>query len=91
MPTLPRAARLLIAALSLLALLSACSDAPQPTTETPRPTATVRPIIKPTNTATVATFQIQGAPTPATCQFTYTEAAAANAAPVISPAVTTGC
>jgi len=44
-----------------------------------------------TNTATVATFQIQGAPTPATCQFTYTEAAAANAAPVISPAVTTGC
>ena len=65
MPTLPRAARLLIAALSLLALLSACSDAPQPTTETPRPTATVRPIIKPTNTATVAPIKptIPGTPT----------------------------
>ncbi len=44
-----------------------------------------------TNTATVATFQIQGAPAPATCQFTYTEAAAINTAPVIAPAVTTGC
>ena len=42
-------------------------------------------------TATVATFQIQGAPTPANCQFTYTQAAAANTAPVITPAVTTGC
>lgn len=39
---------------------------------------------------TIATFQIQGAPTPGSCQFTYTEAAA-NAAPVISAAVTTGC
>jgi MSHA pilin protein MshA len=44
-----------------------------------------------TSTATVATFQIQGAPTPANCQFTYTEAAAVNTAPVIAPAVTTGC
>ena len=46
-----------------------------------------------TSTGTVATFQIQGAPTPATCQFTYTEAAA-GAAPVISaitPATTAGC
>jgi MSHA pilin protein MshA len=46
-----------------------------------------------TSTATVATFQIQGAPTPATCQFTYTEAAA-GASPVISaitPATTAGC
>jgi MSHA pilin protein MshA len=41
-------------------------------------------------TATVATFQIQGATTPATCQFTYTEPAA-NAAPVISAVVTAGC
>lgn len=53
MPTLSRATRLLIAVLSLLALLSACSDTPQPT-EALRPTATVRPIIKPTDTATVA-------------------------------------
>lgn len=44
-----------------------------------------------TATATIATFQIQGAPTPANCQFTYTQAAAANTAPVITPAVTTGC
>jgi len=44
-----------------------------------------------TATANVATFQIQGAPAPATCQFTYTEAAAANTAPTITPAVTTGC
>lgn len=43
-----------------------------------------------TNTATIATFQIQGAPTPATCQFTYTEPAA-NASPTITAAVTTGC
>ncbi len=40
---------------------------------------------------TTATFQIQGAPTPGSCQFTYTQAAAANTAPVIAPAVTTGC
>jgi MSHA pilin protein MshA len=44
-----------------------------------------------TETGTVATFQIQGAPTPANCQFTYTEPAAANTSPVIAPAVTTGC
>lgn len=42
-------------------------------------------------TATVATFQIQGATAPATCQFTYTEAVVANSAPVIAPVVTTGC
>lgn len=44
--------------------------------------------------ATVATFQIQGAPIPATCQFTYTEPAALGAAPVISAitaATTAGC
>lgn len=39
----------------------------------------------------VTTFQILGAPTPATCQFTYTQPAAANTAPVISAATTTGC
>lgn len=44
-----------------------------------------------TSTGTVATFQIQGAPTPASCQFTFTEPAAANTSPVITPAVTTGC
>lgn len=44
-----------------------------------------------TATGTQATFQIQGATTPANCQFTYTEPAAANAAPVITAVVTTGC
>jgi len=44
-----------------------------------------------TATATAATFQIQGATTPATCQFTYTEPTVAGAAPVISPVTTTGC
>jgi MSHA pilin protein MshA len=43
------------------------------------------------STGSVATIQIQGATTPASCQFTYVEPAAANAAPVISPVVTTGC
>jgi MSHA pilin protein MshA len=36
-----------------------------------------------TGTATAQTFQIAGAPTPATCFFTYTEPTAAGAAPVI--------
>ena len=44
-----------------------------------------------TETGTVATFQIQGAPTPANCQFTYTEPATANTSPIITPAVTSGC
>lgn len=44
-----------------------------------------------TSTGTIATFQIQGATTPATCQFTYTEPTALNAAPVISAATSTGC
>lgn len=44
-----------------------------------------------TATGTVATFQIQGATTPANCQFTYTEPAAANSAPVISAITTAGC
>ena len=43
-----------------------------------------------TSTVTVATFQIQGAPTIGSCQFTYTEAPA-NGAPTISAAVTIGC
>jgi MSHA pilin protein MshA len=38
-----------------------------------------------------ATFQIQGAPTPGTCQFTYAAPTAANAAPVISAVLTAGC
>lgn len=42
-------------------------------------------------TASVATFQIQGAPDTTNCQFTYTEPTVANSAPVISPALTTGC
>jgi MSHA pilin protein MshA len=33
---------------------------------------------------------VQGATTPASCQFTYTEAVA-NAAPVISALTTSGC
>jgi MSHA pilin protein MshA len=42
-------------------------------------------------TATVQTFQIAGAPTPATCVFTYTEPLAAGAAPVVSAVTITGC
>jgi MSHA pilin protein MshA len=38
-----------------------------------------------------AIFQIQGAPAPATCQFTYAAPIAANTAPVISVLTTTGC
>jgi MSHA pilin protein MshA len=41
--------------------------------------------------ATVATFQVLGGTDPATCSFTYTEAAAANSAPTISGVTTTGC
>lgn len=41
--------------------------------------------------AALTTFQIQGAPAPATCQFTYQAPAAANGAPTISVATTTGC
>ncbi len=44
-----------------------------------------------TATATVAAFQIQGATTPATCQFTYTEPIAPNTAPTISVVNTAGC
>jgi MSHA pilin protein MshA len=44
-----------------------------------------------TSTGTMATFQVLGAPTPANCQFTYTEPLAVNAAPIISSVVTTGC
>jgi MSHA pilin protein MshA len=39
---------------------------------------------------TVLTLQIVGAPTPANCQFTYTQAAA-NAAALVSAVTTTGC
>lgn len=38
-----------------------------------------------------AAFQIQGAPTPASCQFTYQAPTAINTAPVISAATVTGC
>lgn len=44
-----------------------------------------------TGTATVQTFQIVGATTPANCSFTYTEPAAAGAAAVVSAVTTTGC
>ena len=44
-----------------------------------------------TGTATVQTFQITGAATPANCSFTYTEPVAAGAAPVVSAVVVTGC
>lgn len=44
-----------------------------------------------TATANVATFGVVGAANPAQCFFTYTEATAANAAPVISAVTTTGC
>jgi MSHA pilin protein MshA len=42
------------------------------------------------NAGTVATFGVVGATTPATCVFTYTEAAV-NAAPTISPLNPAGC
>lgn len=38
-----------------------------------------------------ATFQMTGAPTPATCVFTYAAPTVANTAPVISAVTTTGC
>lgn len=44
-----------------------------------------------TGTATVQTFQVVGATTPANCSFTYTEPGAAGAAAVISSVITTGC
>ena len=40
---------------------------------------------------TVTTFQVQGAPDAANCQFTYTQAASAAIPAVISAAITTGC
>lgn len=42
------------------------------------------------NSGTATTFQIQGAPDPATCQFVYTSAIA-GAAPGISAIINTGC
>jgi MSHA pilin protein MshA len=39
----------------------------------------------------VTTFQIQGAPTPGTCQFTYSQPTVANGAPTVSVVTTTGC
>lgn len=44
-----------------------------------------------TGTATVQTFQITGSTTPANCSFTYTEPAAAGAAPTVSAVTITGC
>lgn len=43
------------------------------------------------SSATIATFQVIGGTDPATCSFTYTEAATANSAPTISGVTTTGC
>ena len=43
------------------------------------------------STGTMASFQVLGAPVPANCQFTYAEPVAANAAPMISSVITTGC
>lgn len=43
-----------------------------------------------TGAANVQTVQLQSAPTPASCQFTYTQAAA-NAAATVSAVTTTGC
>lgn len=40
---------------------------------------------------TTATFGVVGAPTAATCVFTYTEPAAVNNGPVITATTTTGC
>lgn len=37
------------------------------------------------------TVRVTGAPTPASCQFTYTAATALNTAPTLSAAVTSGC
>ncbi len=42
-------------------------------------------------TGTTGAIQTLGAPTVANCQFTYTQSAAANTAPTITPSVTTGC
>jgi MSHA pilin protein MshA len=40
---------------------------------------------------TTATVSVTGGPTPANCSFTYTEAANATSAPVISGVTVTGC
>ena len=40
---------------------------------------------------TMLVIQIANAPTPATCAFSYTSAAAANTPPIVAPVVTTGC
>lgn len=44
-----------------------------------------------TSAGGVTTVQVAGSTTPASCQFTYTQSAAAGAAPLISAVVTTGC
>lgn len=43
------------------------------------------------STPTVATFQVVGGSDAANCSFTYSQATAANTAPVISGVTTTGC
>lgn len=43
------------------------------------------------NSGNDTTFQIQGAPDPAFCQFVYTQAVVAGAAPAIGALTTTGC
>jgi MSHA pilin protein MshA len=45
----------------------------------------------PAPVAGVTIVQLAGAPTPATCSFTYTQAAAANTAAVVSAVNTAGC
>ena len=44
-----------------------------------------------TGTSSPTRFQIANAPTPASCAFTYTSAAATTLPPVITTATTTGC
>ena len=44
-----------------------------------------------TNSGNDTTFRIQGAPDPTTCQFIYTQATIAGAAPAVSAVTTTGC
>lgn len=44
-----------------------------------------------TGAASVQTVQISGAPTPAQCSFTYTQAASATAAATVSAVTTSGC
>lgn len=44
-----------------------------------------------THAAGVTTFSIRGAPTPASCSFTYTQSSGANVAPIVGTFTDTGC